>query len=165
MLTLVLQEGTVNSMHSGDTLLLLFTPLSVKTENPGLIQVVNLKMIQDSSLCQAKVMNCTRPVPGGVIMYVDELVTAGNIDEIKENLGDFSYVEEIEVGDVISVVECGEGYRIIVWENRYVERNAVIDFGDDYLWGEWDGARIAVEHGDEILAYDIEGDCRFLGVI
>jgi hypothetical protein len=43
--------------------------------------------------------------------------------------------------------------------------NAVIDFGDDYLWGEWDGARITVEYGDEILAYDIEGDCRFLGVI
>ena len=39
------------------------------------------------------------------------------------------------------------------------------DFGDDYLWGEWDGARITVEYGDEILAYDIEGDCRFLGVI
>ena len=41
----------------------------------------------------------------------------------------------------------------------------IIDFGDDYLWGEWDGARITVEYGDEILAYDIEGDCRFLGVI
>jgi hypothetical protein len=27
------------------------------------------------------------------------------------------------------------------------------------------GARITVEYGDEILAYDIEGDCRFLGVI
>ena len=98
-------------------------------------------------------------------MYEDELVTGANIEEIKHNLGDFEYVEEIEVGDVISVVECGDGYKIIVWENRYAERNAVIDFGDDYLWGAWDGARIAVEHGDEILAYDIEGDCRFLGVI
>ena len=98
-------------------------------------------------------------------MYFDELVTAGNIEKIKRSLGDFDYVEEIEVGDVISVVECGDGYRIIVWEGSYEERNAVIDFGDDYLWGEWDGARITVEHGDEILAYDIEGDCKFLGVI
>ena len=98
-------------------------------------------------------------------MYIDELVTASNIEKIKENLSDFDYAEEIEVGDVISVVECGEGYRIIFWENRFAERNAVIDFGDDYLWGEWDGARITVEYGDEILAYDIEGDCRFLGVV
>ena len=106
-----------------------------------------------------------KPVPGGAIMYLDELVTPGNIDEIKDNLGDFDYVDEIEVGDVISVMECGGGFKIIVWENRYDEGNAVIDFGDDYLWGEWDGARITVEYGDEILAYDIEGDCRFLGVI
>jgi hypothetical protein len=98
-------------------------------------------------------------------MYIDELVTAGNIEKIKEYLGEFDYVDEIEVGDVISVVECGEGYRIIVWENRDAERNAIIDFGDDYLWGEWDGARIAVEYGDEILAYDIEGDCKFIGVV
>ena len=98
-------------------------------------------------------------------MYIDELVTVKNIDEIKENLGDFDYVDEIEVGDVISVMECGEGYRIIVWENRYDESNAVIDFGDDYIWGEWDGDRITVEYGDELLAYDIEGDCRFLGAI
>ncbi len=98
-------------------------------------------------------------------MYIDELVTANNIDSVKEKLGDFNYVDEIEIGDVISVIECGDGYRIIVWENRYDERNAVIDFGDDYLWGEWDGARITVEYGDELLAYDIEGDCRFLGVI
>ena len=103
--------------------------------------------------------------PGGAIMYIDELVTPDNIDEVKDNLGDFGYVDEIEVGDVISVMECGDGFKIIVWENRYDEGNAVIDFGDDYLWGEWDGARITVEYGDEILAYDIEGDCRFLGVI
>jgi len=31
--------------------------------------------------------------------------------------------------------------------------------------GEWDGARIKVEYGDEILAYDTEGDCRFVGVV
>jgi hypothetical protein len=98
-------------------------------------------------------------------MYIDELVTAGNIEEIKGNLGDSAYVEEIELGDVISVVECGDGYRIIVWENRDGESNAVLDFGDDYLWGEWDGVRITVAYGDEILAYDIEGDCRFLGVV
>ena len=106
-----------------------------------------------------------KSVPGGAIMYIDELVTPDNIDEVKDNLGDFGYVDEIEVGDVISVMECGDGFKIIVWENRYDEGNAVIDFGDDYLWGEWDGARITVEYGDEILAYDIEGDCRFLGVI
>ena len=106
-----------------------------------------------------------KSVPGGAIMYIDELVTPDNIDEVKDNLGDFDYVDEIEVGDVISVMECGDGFKIIVWENRYDEGNAVIDFGDDYLWGEWDGARITVEYGDEILAYDIEGDCRFLGVI
>jgi len=35
------------------------------------------------------------------------------------------------VGDVISVMECGDGFKIIVWENRYDEGNAVIDFGDD----------------------------------
>jgi hypothetical protein len=104
-------------------------------------------------------------VPGGAIMYIDELITPGNIDEVKDNLGDFDYVDEIEVGDVISVMECGDGFKIIVWENRYDEGNAVIDFGDDYLWGEWDGARITVAYGDEILAYDMEGDCRFLGVI
>ena len=97
-------------------------------------------------------------------MYIDELVTAKNIDEVKGSLGDFDYVDEIEIGDVISVMECGHGYRIIVWENRSEERNAVIDFGDDHLWGEWDGARITVEYRDELLAYDIEGDCRFLGV-
>lgn len=106
-----------------------------------------------------------KSVPGGAIMYIDELVTPDNIDAVKDNLGDFGYVDEIEVGDVISVMECGDGFKIIVWENRYDEGNAVIDFGDDYLWGEWDGARITVEYGDEILAYDIEGDCRFLGVI
>jgi|GEM_PF-7061248 len=33
-------------------------------------------------------------------MYLDELVTPGNIDEVKDNLGDFDYVDEIEVGDV-----------------------------------------------------------------
>ena len=98
-------------------------------------------------------------------MYMDEPVTANNIDEMKENLGDFAYVEEIEVGDVISVVECGEGYRIIIWDNRSDERNAVIDFGDDYLWGEWDGATMTIEYGSEILAYDIEGDCRFLDTL
>ena len=106
-----------------------------------------------------------KSVPGGPIMYIDELVTPDNIDAVKDNLGDFGYVDEIEVGDVISVMECGDGFKIIVWENRYDEGNAVIDFGDDYLWGEWDGARITVEYGDEILTYDIEGDCRFLGVI
>ena len=98
-------------------------------------------------------------------MYIDEVVTANNIDELKESIGDSDYVAEIEVGDVISVMECGDGYRIIVWDNRYDERNAVIDFGDDYLWGEWDGARITVEYGDELLTYDIDGECRFLGVI
>jgi hypothetical protein len=100
-------------------------------------------------------------------MYTDELITPGNIDEVKDNLGDFDYVDEIEVGDVISVLECGDGFKIIVWENRYDddEGNAVIDFGDDYLWGEWDGVRITVEYGDEILSYDMEGDCRFLGAI
>jgi hypothetical protein len=98
-------------------------------------------------------------------MYSDELVTPGNIDEVKDNLGDFDYVDDIEVGDVMSVMECGDGFKIIVWENRYDGGNAVIDFGDDYLWGEWDGARIKVEYGDEILAYDIEGDCRFVGVV
>jgi hypothetical protein len=86
-------------------------------------------------------------------MYIDELVTPDNIDAVKDNLGDFGYVDEIEVGDVISVMECGDGFKIIVWENRYDEGK------------EWDGARITVEYGDEILAYDIEGDCRFLGVI
>ena len=60
-------------------------------------------------------------------------------------------------------MECGNGYRIVVWENHYDERNEVIDFGDDYLWGKWDGARITVEYGNELLAYDVEGDCRFLG--
>ena len=74
-------------------------------------------------------------------MYIDELVTSGNIDDIKGYLGEFDFVEEIEVGDVLSVMDCEEGYRIIVWENRADESNAVIDFGDDYLWGEWDGAR------------------------
>ena len=98
-------------------------------------------------------------------MYIDEVVTANNIDEVKENLGDFDYVAEIEVGDVISVMECGDGYRIIVWDNRYDRSNAVIDFGDDYLWGDWDGARITIEYGDELLAYDIDGECRFLVVI
>ena len=98
-------------------------------------------------------------------MYIDEVITANNIDEVKKNLGDFDYVAKIEVGDVISVMECGDGYRIIVWDNRYDESNAVIDFGDDYLWGEWDGVRITVEYGDELLAYDIDGECRFLGVI
>ena len=78
-------------------------------------------------------------------MYMDELVTAGNIDDIEEYLGEFDYVEEIEVGDILSVMDCEEGYRIIVWENRGDESNAVIDFGDDYLWGEWGGARITVE--------------------
>ena len=43
-------------------------------------------------------------------MYTDELITSRNIDEVKENLGDFDFVDEIEV-------------------------------------------------------YDLEGDCRFLGVI
>ena len=47
-------------------------------------------------------------------MYIDELVTAKNIDQVKENLGDFDYVDEIEIGDVISVTECGDRYRIIV---------------------------------------------------
>ncbi|MGD8371983.1 MAG: hypothetical protein PVF76_12535 [Syntrophobacterales bacterium] len=98
-------------------------------------------------------------------MYIDEHVTPDNIEDLKESLGDFDYVEEIEVGDVISVLECGESYRIIIWENRYEERNAVIDFGDDYIWGKWDGVRITVEYGDEILAYDIDGDCKFLGVM
>jgi len=55
-------------------------------------------------------------------------------------LGDSAYVEEIEVGDAISVLVYGDGYRIIVWENRDGESNAVLDFGEDYLWGEWDGA-------------------------
>ena len=122
----------------------------------GLGRVVSFK---------AKVADFFGPVHGGVTMYIDELVTAGNIEEIKESLGSCDYVAEIEVGDVISVVECGGGYRIIFWENRYDHRNAIIDFGDDYLWGEWDGARITVEYGDEILAYDIEGECRFLGVV
>ena len=98
-------------------------------------------------------------------MYIDELVTSGNIDEIKMNLGEFDYVEEIEIGDVISIVECAEGSKIVVWENRPDEPNAVIDFGDDYFWGVWDGARITVEHGNEILSYDIDGECKFLGVI
>ena len=98
-------------------------------------------------------------------MYIDELVTAKNMDKIKKNLGDFDYVDEIEVADVISLMECGSGYRIIVWGNRYDQCNAVIDFGDDNLWGEWDGERIKVEYGDELLAYDIEGDCRFLGAM
>ena len=98
-------------------------------------------------------------------MYMDELVTAVNIDDMKEYLGEFDYVEEIEVGDVLTVLDCEEGYRIIVWENRADEYNAIIDFGDDYLWGEWDGARITVEYGDEILGYDIEGNCRLMGRI
>ena len=98
-------------------------------------------------------------------MYFDELVTAANIDEIKENIGPLDYVEEIEVGDIISVVECEEGYRIVVWGNHSDEVNAVIDFGDDYLWGEWDGARITVEYGDEILTYDTEGNCKFVGIV
>ena len=98
-------------------------------------------------------------------MYIDELVTAKNMDKIKKNLGDFDYVDEIEVADVISLMECGSGYRIIVWGNRYDQCNAVIDLGDDNLWGEWDGERITVEYGDELLAYDIEGDCRFLGAM
>ena len=80
-------------------------------------------------------------------------------------MDDSAYVEEIEVSDVISVLVCVGGYRIIVWENRDGESNAVLDFGDDYLLGEWDGARITVAYGDEILTYDIEGDCRFLGVV
>ncbi|UCG13665.1 MAG: hypothetical protein JSU72_04095 [Deltaproteobacteria bacterium] len=96
-------------------------------------------------------------------MYIEELVTANNIDEVKENLGHFDYVEEIEIGDIISVIECEEGYRIVFWDNRVEESNAVIDFGDDYLWGKWDGARMTVEYGDEILAYDTEGNCRFVG--
>jgi hypothetical protein len=98
-------------------------------------------------------------------MYIDELITPDNIDEVKENLGDFDFVDEIEVGDVISLVECQAGYRIIVWENSDDERNALIDFGDDYLWGEWDGVRITVDYGNEVLTYDVEGDCRLLGVL
>jgi dihydrodipicolinate synthase/N-acetylneuraminate lyase len=47
-------------------------------------------------------------------MYIDELVTPDNIDAVKDNLGDFGYVDEIEVGDVISVMECGDGFKIIV---------------------------------------------------
>jgi hypothetical protein len=98
-------------------------------------------------------------------MYTDELITSGNMDEVKENLGDFDFVDEIEVGDVISVVECQPGYRIILWENKADERKAVIDFGEDYSWGEWDGVRVTVQYGNELPTYDAEGDCRFLGVI
>jgi hypothetical protein len=47
-------------------------------------------------------------------MYSDELITPGNIDEVRDNLGDFDYVDEIEMGDVISVIECGDGFKIIV---------------------------------------------------
>jgi hypothetical protein len=124
-----------------------------------------VKLAKESSLCGARPVLGDRPDPGGAIMYIDELVTAGNIDEVKEKLGNFGYVEEIEIGDVISVIACGDTYKIVVWENRSDDLNAVIDFGDDYMWGAWDGASIAVEYGDEILAYDTEGDCRFLDVV
>ena len=94
----------------------------------------------------------------------EELVTRDNMEEIRESLGEFDYTEEIEVGDVLTVLGCENGYKIIVWENRTDEDNAVIDFGDDYFWGQWDGARITVEEGNEIVTYDTEGNCRLLGV-